>query len=131
MLLIPRYVLRFSLMLHMLDPYFPFSSVGLRYFGEAFIGNKSLDVLRILWAVVREPKWKNKCKMLLISIYFPLCSLMLHMLDPYFPIFSNMFQMVDFGILVRFSWMFRGFGKVFVDIYLLVGDCGYIPLIVY
>ncbi len=51
---------------------------------------------------------------------------MLHMLDPYVLLFSNTFQMLDFGILVRFSWMFRGFGKVFVDIYLLFGDCGYI-----
>ncbi len=30
----------------------------------------------------------------------------LHMLDPYVPLFSNMFEMLDFGILVRFSWMF-------------------------
>ncbi len=55
------------------------------------------------WAVVIEPKRKNKCKMLLISRYFPLCSLMLHMLDPYFQLFSNMFELLDFGILVRFS----------------------------
>ncbi len=38
--------------------------------------------------------------------YFPRCSLMLHMLEPYFPLFSNMFEMLDFGILVRFSYMF-------------------------
>ncbi len=37
----------------------------------------------------------------------------------------------DLGILVRFSWMFRGFGKVFVDIYLLFGNVGYILLVVY
>ncbi len=42
-----------------------------------------------MWAIVREPKRKNKCK--------------LHMLDPYFPRFSNMFEMMDVGILVRFS----------------------------
>ena len=53
------------------------------------------------WAVVREPKRNNTCKMLLISCYFMLFSLML--LDPYFPLFSNMFEMLDFGMLVRFS----------------------------
>ena len=52
---------------------------------------------------MREPKRKNKCKMFLISRYFPWFSLMLHMLDPYVPLFSNMFEMLDFGILVRFS----------------------------
>ncbi len=56
---------------------------------------------------------------------------MLHMLDPYVPLFSNTFQMLDFGIFVRCSWMFQGFGKVFVDIYLLFGNVGYILLIVY
>ena len=44
---------------------------------------------RRFWAIVREPKRKNTCKLLLISRYFPWCSLMLHMLDPYFPLFSN------------------------------------------
>ncbi len=40
-----------------------------------------------------------------------------HMLDPYYvPLFSNIFEMLDFCILVRLSYMFRGFGKVFVDI---------------
>ena len=39
-------------------------------------------------------------------------------LDPYVPLFSNTFQMSDLGILVRFSWMCRGFGKVLVDMYL-------------
>ena len=54
-------------------------------------------------AIVREPKRKNKCKMLLIFRYALWFSLMLHMLDPYFPLFSNMSEMLDFGILVRFS----------------------------
>ncbi len=53
------------------------------------------------WTIVREPKRNNKCKMLLISCYFPLFSLML--LDPYSPLFSNMLEILDFGILVRFS----------------------------
>ena len=56
-----------------------------------------------IWAVVREPKRKNKCKMLHIYRYFPPCSLMLRMLDPYFPLFSEMFETLDFAILVRFS----------------------------
>ncbi len=37
---------------------------------------------------------------------FLFVSFMLHMLDPYFPLFSNMFEMLDVGVLVRFSQMF-------------------------
>ena len=48
------------------------------------------------------------------------------MLDPYFPLFS-----VGLRYFGEVSWMFRGFGKVFVDILLLFRDCGHIPLFVY
>jgi hypothetical protein len=59
------------------------------------------DVLFRCWDVVREPKRKHTCKMLLISPLFPLFSLMLHMLDPY---------------STRFSVGLQYFGEVFIDI---------------
>ena len=46
------------------------------------------DVFFRCWDVVREPKRKHTCKMLLISRLFPLFSLMLHMLDPYSTLIS-------------------------------------------
>ena len=52
----------------------------------------------------RERTKEDKCKMLLILRYFPV--LFAHMLDAYLPLFSNLFEMLGFGILVRFSWMF-------------------------
>ena len=59
------------------------------------------DVFFRCWDVVREPKRKHTCKMLLISRLFPLFSLTLHMLDPYSTLFSVGLQY---------------FGEVFIDV---------------
>ena len=62
--------------------------IGVRGFLSCFVCFLCNKVFGIFGAVVREPKRRDRCTMLLISRYFPLFSLMLHMLDPYFPLFS-------------------------------------------
>ena len=54
---------------------------------------------RRFWDIVREPKRKNKCKMLLISCYFLLRSTCWTLISRYF--------LSDFGISVRFHGCFE------------------------
>ena len=53
-----------------------------------------LGRFRRFWAIVREPKRKNKCKMLLISCYFLLCCTCWTLIARYFLICSKCWTMM-------------------------------------